>query len=69
MALYTRDIRSTHQAIRVILGVGLAIAAFALLDGPAAWLTAASGIIFALTGIVGYCPMCAIAGVGRRSGS
>jgi DUF2892 family protein len=69
MALYRRNIGSTHQAIRVILGVALAIAGVAVLNGPAAWLVAALGGVFVLTGFVGYCPMCAIAGVGRRSGS
>ena len=69
MAFTARNIGSTHQAIRVILGVGVAIAAFAFLNGPAAWLAAASAIAFALTGVVGYCPICAVTGVGRSNGS
>jgi hypothetical protein len=69
MAFYSGNIGSTHRATRVILGVAVAIAAFSLFEGPAAWLAAASAVVFALTGVVGYCPICAVAGVGRRSGS
>jgi hypothetical protein len=69
MAFTRGIIGNTHRATRVILGVAAAIAAFALFEGPTAWLVAASAVVFALTGVVGYCPICAVAGVGRRSGS
>ena len=69
MAFTTGNIGSTHRATRVILGVAAAIAAYALFEGPATWLAAASAVVFALTGVVGYCPICAVAGTGRRSGS
>ncbi len=65
MAFYRKNIGSLHQVVRVVLGVVVAIAAFVYLSGPTAWAVALSGAGFALTGLVGYCPMCAIAGVGR----
>ncbi len=65
MAIYRKNIGGLHQAVRVVLGAAVAIAAFVYLSGPAAWAVALSGAGFALTGLVGYCPMCAMAGVGR----
>ena len=65
MALYRKNIGSLHQAIRVALGIAAAIAAFVYLSSVAAWLVALGGLGFALSGFVGYCPMCAMAGVGR----
>jgi hypothetical protein len=48
-----------------VLGLAVAIAGFAYLSGLAAWLVALGGAGIALTGLVGYCPMCAMAGIGR----
>ncbi len=69
MAFYRKNIGSLQQAMRVALGVAAAIAALVYLSGAAAWLVAAGGIGFALTGLVGYCPMCAMAGIGRGDAS
>ncbi|TPQ30876.1 DUF2892 domain-containing protein [Bradyrhizobium guangdongense] len=63
MAFYRKNIGSRQQMMRLALGVAVAIAAFVYLSGFAAWLVAASGLGFALTGLVGYCPMCAVAGI------
>ncbi|MBR1176107.1 DUF2892 domain-containing protein [Bradyrhizobium sp. KB893862 SZCCT0404] len=65
MALYRKNIGGLHQAVRLATGIAVAIAAFVYLAGAAAWLVALSGAGFALTGLVGYCPMCALAGIGR----
>ncbi|MGY8631392.1 DUF2892 domain-containing protein [Bradyrhizobium sp. 14AA] len=65
MAFYRKNIGGLHQALRVVLGIAAAIAAFVYLGGAAAWLVALGGAGFALTGLVGYCPMCAVAGIGR----
>lgn len=43
----------------------MAVAALVYLTGAAAWLVTLGGAGFALTGLVGYCPMCAMAGIGR----
>ncbi|MCP3469416.1 DUF2892 domain-containing protein [Bradyrhizobium sp. CCGUVB1N3] len=69
MAFYRKNIGGLHQAMRVALGGAVAIAAFVYLSGAVAWLVAVSGVGFALTGLVGYCPMCAMAGIGRGGAS
>ncbi|WP_199581191.1 DUF2892 domain-containing protein [Bradyrhizobium sp. MOS003] len=65
MAFYRKNIGGLHQAVRISLGVAVVIAAFVYLAGATAWLVALGGVGFALTGLVGYCPMCAMAGIGR----
>jgi len=65
MAFYRKNIGGLHQMVRVAAGIAVTVAALVYLAGPAAWLIALSGAVFALTGLVGYCPMCAMAGIGR----
>lgn len=65
MAFYRKNIGDLHQAVRIAAGIAVAVAAFVYLSGAVAWLVALGGAGFALTGLVGYCPMCAMAGIGR----
>lgn len=65
MAFYRKNIGGLHQVVRIALGVAVVAAAFIYLAGATAWLVALGGAGFALTGLVGYCPMCAMAGIGR----
>lgn len=65
MAFYRKNIGGLHQAVRVAVGIAMAVAALVYLTGATAWLVALGGTGFSLTGLVGYCPMCAIAGIGR----
>ncbi|PIT05921.1 hypothetical protein TSA1_06235 [Bradyrhizobium nitroreducens] len=65
MAFYRKNIGGLHQTMRIALGVAVAIAAVVYLAGATAWLVALGGAGFALTGVVGYCPMCAVAGIER----
>ncbi|MDE5441757.1 DUF2892 domain-containing protein [Bradyrhizobium sp. CSA207] len=65
MGFYRKNIGGLHQALRIALGVAVTISALVYLAGIAAWLVALGGAGFALTGLVGYCPMCAMAGIGR----
>ena len=67
MALVRRNLGRPHQLIRTALGLGTAVVAVTALNGLAAWLVAAAGLAFALTGVVGYCPACAMAGIGDGS--
>ncbi|MCJ9701113.1 MULTISPECIES: DUF2892 domain-containing protein [unclassified Bradyrhizobium] len=69
MAFYRKNIGGLQQTVRVALGVALAVAALVYLAGGMAWLVALGGAGFALTGFVGYCPMCAMAGIGRGGAS
>ena len=65
MAFYRKNIGGLQQAARIAVGIAVAVAAFTYLAGAAAWLVVLGGVGFALTGLVGYCPMCAMAGIGR----
>jgi hypothetical protein len=69
MAFYRKNIGGLHQAVRVAAGIAVVVAALVYLAGSAAWLVALAGAGFALTGLVGYCPMCAMAGIGRGGAS
>ncbi|MCA1512943.1 DUF2892 domain-containing protein [Bradyrhizobium sp. NBAIM01] len=69
MGFYRKNIGGLHQAVRVVLGIAVAAAAFVYLAGATVWLVALGGAGFALTGLVGYCPMCAMAGIGRGGAS
>ena len=65
MAFYRKNIGGLHQAVRVAAGIAAAVAALVYLGGAVAWLVVLGGAGFALTGLVGSCPMCALAGIGR----
>ena len=69
MAFYRNNIGSTQQVVRIVLGAAAVVAGMAFLPGPWNWLAAASGIGMALTGFIGWCPACAMAGIntGKRS--
>nr|WP_083795016.1 DUF2892 domain-containing protein [Bradyrhizobium sp. ORS 278] len=64
MAWLRKNIGRSHQIVRIVLGLGTAVVALTVLNGPGAWLLAAGGLGFAVTGAVGYCPACAVAGIG-----
>lgn len=68
MAFYRKNIRSSEQVVRIALGLVIAAVAVAYLSGWLAILAAAGGVVFALSGLVGYCPMFAMAGINRRTG-
>ncbi|WP_035641906.1 DUF2892 domain-containing protein [Bradyrhizobium sp. ORS 375] len=69
MAWLRKNIGRSHQGVRIVLGLGVAAVGLTVLSGPGAWLLAAAGLVFALTGAVGYCPACAIAGIGSEGRS
>ena len=65
---YRKNIGTSHQVVRIVLGLAAAGAAGMLLQAPMVYLGVGAGLAFAATGLVGYCPMCALAGVGGREG-
>ena len=67
MAFYRKNIRNAEQLIRVAIGVAAIVGAFIYLTGWLAIAAAAAGIGIALSGLVGYCPMCAAAGINWRN--
>jgi Protein of unknown function (DUF2892) len=62
---YAKNVPGWERMLRVI--AGLAMIAFGLLGLPGqviGYAFAAGGVVAALTGFVGFCPMCAL--VGRK---
>jgi len=61
---YVKNVPNGERAARVLCGAIGAGAALALLSGPWAWVGAASAACLTLSGLLGFCPACAM--VGRR---
>jgi hypothetical protein len=66
MAFYRKNIGGAQQIVRIVAGLAAGGAAFWYLGGMPGYAGLAGGLMFAATGIVGYCPMCAVAGIGAR---
>jgi hypothetical protein len=61
--MFATNVPNLERLARILLGVGIAGYAFFALPGPSLVLVA-MGVCVALTGLVGFCPACAL--VGRR---
>ncbi|HEV2504532.1 MAG TPA: DUF2892 domain-containing protein [Mesorhizobium sp.] len=66
MAFYRKNIGSLHQVVRIVIGAVAAFAALVWLAAPVSYLGGIAGVGLALSGLLGYCPMCAATGLGRR---
>lgn len=61
--IYTKNVPATERVIRALAGFALiAFGLMAMRGAPLGYILAASGVVAALTGFVGFCPMCALAG-------
>lgn len=61
--IYAKNVPPIERMIRIV--AGLALVAFGLIGmkgTPLGYVLAASGVVAVLTGFVGFCPMCALAG-------
>lgn len=60
---YRKNVAPTERAVRAVAG-GLMIACAWALAGatPLGWLMAGAGVMTVVTGMVGFCPACAMAG-------
>jgi hypothetical protein len=65
-AFYVKNVSPTERAIRIILSVIALVVAFVVLNGVWRPVVAAGAGAFALTGLVGFCPACAM--IGRTLG-
>jgi hypothetical protein len=63
-AFYAKNVPNGERAVRLLLSIGAIAAALTFFSPPWSLVLAASALGFSLTGIVGYCPACAL--VGRR---
>ena len=61
--LYVKNVPVWERVMRVVAGVAMVACGLIVLgSGPVGWLSAGAGVVTALTGFVGFCPMCAVAG-------
>ena len=63
-AFFVKNVPPAERALRIAISTLGAAAALLWLPAPWSWGAAASAIGFALTGVIGFCPMCAM--VGRK---
>ena len=60
--VYLKNVSTAERALRVVLGAAVAGAGVVMVGGAAGWLIAASATGLVLTGLVGFCPACALFG-------
>ncbi len=64
---YVKNVPNWERAVRIMMGIGLAAAAIAYFGStPTGWVIGAAAAMAAMTGLLGFCPACAM--VGRRLG-
>jgi hypothetical protein len=61
---YAKNVPGWERVVRIILGAGVAALALLFLKGVVGILVAVSAIGIVVSGLVGFCPACAM--VGRR---
>lgn len=61
-ALYTKNVPPLERALRVAFSLSVSVGALLLFSGALRLAVVASALGFLLTGLVGFCPLCAVAG-------
>lgn len=65
-AFYAKNLPIWERALRLALSAIVVVGALLALAPPWSWVVAGSALGFAVTGLVGFCPACAM--LGRRLG-
>ena len=60
--IYRRNLPGWERAARLLAAAGMAFCAWQLRAGPGGMVFVAAAGITALTSVLGFCPMCALAG-------
>lgn len=61
--LYLKNVPNGERVVRLVMGLALLGAALWLLGSTTVgWTVGAMGLMAAMSGLIGYCPMCALAG-------
>lgn len=60
--IYRKNVPVWERVLRVAFGLALAAYAFSIWGSLLSFVLVASGVGVAMTGFVGFCPMCALAG-------
>lgn len=63
-AFFVKNIPGWERSVRIILALAILIPGLIFLASTWNWIVALSGAGFGLTGVIGFCPACAL--VGRR---
>jgi hypothetical protein len=64
MSLYVKNVPPAERTLRLLVSAVVVLLALVYLADPWRPIVAASGAGFALTGVLGFCPACAL--IGRR---
>jgi hypothetical protein len=61
--LYVKNVPTVERVIRIIMGLALLGGVLAW-TGPtmSGWILGSMGMVAAVSGLIGWCPMCAVAG-------
>jgi len=68
-AFFVKNVPAWERVVRIIVATAAIAIGLIFLAQPWNWLVAASGAGFALSGIFGFCPACALAGRRLAKGS
>ena len=63
-AFFVKNVPGWERALRIAVALAAALLSLAELPAPVSWLVAGSAAAFGMTGLIGFCPACAL--VGRR---
>jgi ethanolamine transporter EutH len=61
---YAKNVPNWERVVRIVLGLIVIAAVLHFMSGPAAVLIAVSAAGIVASGLIGFCPMCAL--VGRK---
>ncbi len=65
---YVKNVPTAERVIRVVMGMALLGGALAGMGAtPRGWIVGSMGMMAAVSGLIGWCPMCAM--VGRKAAS
>ncbi|MGY2488493.1 YgaP family membrane protein [Cupriavidus sp. CP313] len=63
-ALYVKNVPKGERAVRIVAALAIVIGALSAVAAPWNWILVAAGGGLGLSGLIGFCPACAL--VGRR---
>jgi uncharacterized protein (DUF983 family) len=59
---YIKNLPVWERILRSVVGVAAAVYALLAIGGVGGWVILAASVVMVLTGLVGFCPACALAG-------
>ena len=61
-AFFVKNVPGSERVLRIAVAVAGVLVALVLLPPPWSWLMASTAAGFGVTGLIGFCPACALAG-------